>query len=129
MSPDARDRKLDDLDPRFKPLVFALLARIVEAGIAVMVVETRRTEAQHQADLASGHSWITHSLHQDGLAIDICPYETWQMHGDKKADWNAEDFAPLGPIGEALGLRWGGRWKDWGHFEYVAPAATPVTVM
>jgi peptidoglycan LD-endopeptidase CwlK len=123
-----RDRKLDDLAPGFRGLVFIFLARCVEAGIALFVVETLRTEEQHQADLASGHSWIKRSKHQDGLAIDVAPYETYIEHGDKKANWDASDpsWQQMGEIGEALGLVWGGRWKqkDSGHFELAAkPAA------
>lgn len=126
MSPSPRDRKLDDLDPRFRPLVFALLARLVEAGILVCIIETRRTEAQHQADLASGHSWVTRSLHQDGLAIDLCPYQVYAETGPDKLQWQANDpvWARIGAIGKALGLKWGGDWhqKDLGHLEYVTPA-------
>ncbi len=121
-----RDRKLDDLDPRFLPLALALLARLVEAGIPVLIVETRRTEAQHLEDVANGRSWIARSTHQDGLAIDVAPYDTYQLHGDDKLRWDATDpvWNRIGLIGEGLGLRWGGRWvqKDLGHFEYVAPA-------
>lgn len=118
-------RALDDLSPRFRPLAMALLARCVEQGIAVMIVDTLRTPAEHQANLARGVSWTTRSKHLDGDAIDICPYATWDAHGPDKLNWDGADpvWAKLGAIGEALGLRWGGRWKvkDWGHFEYVAP--------
>jgi len=128
-----RDRKLDDLDPRFLPIVFQLLARFVEAGIPVLIVETRRSEAQHQADLASGHSWIVHSLHQDGLAMDVCPYAVWQETGDDKLQWLGSDplWLRLGVIGEGLGLDWGGRWarRDLGHFQLtVRPAMAPPTI-
>ena len=53
------------------------------------------------------------------------PYSLWSLHGPVKLDWDATDpvWQKLGAIGEALGLRWGGRWKqaDMGHFEYVVP--------
>ena len=118
-------RRLDDLDPVFKPLAMALLARCAEAGIPVMIVETLRTESEHQANLAKGVSWTTHSLHIDGLAIDVCPYAQYTLHGGSKLQWDANDSAweKIGAIGEALGLRWGGRWqqRDCSHFEYVGP--------
>jgi len=42
-----------------------------------------------------------------------------------KLQWDASDpiWLRIGTIGEALGLRWGGRWtqKDMGHFEYITP--------
>ena len=120
-------RRLDDLSQRFRPLAVELLARCVEAGIHVLIVDTLRTPAEHAANLAKGVSWTKHSKHLDGDAIDICPYETWHLRGADKLAWNdGPTWDRLGAIGEALGLRWGGRWtvKDLGHFEYVAPKAT-----
>jgi peptidoglycan LD-endopeptidase CwlK len=123
---------LDSLDPMFKPLAFALLARLTEARIPVVIVNTRRTDSE-QADAIARHvSWVIHSKHQDGLAIDIAPFETYVAHGMNKILWDGSDpvWLRIGQIGEALGLRWGGRWtvKDWGHFEYVWPQSpgTPV---
>ena len=120
---------LDSLDPVFKPFAFALLARLTEARIPVVIVNTRRTDAEQSAAIAGGVSWVKRSKHQDGLAIDIAPYETWIAHGAKKLLWDADDpiWIRIGQIGEAINLRWGGRWKqrDMGHFEYVG-AVTPV---
>ncbi len=120
---------LDALDPVFKPLAFALLARSVEARIPVVIINTRRTDAEQEAAIASGVSWVKRSKHQDGLAIDIAPYAVWSEHGDKKIQWDADDplWMRLGQLGESLNLRWGGRWKqrDMGHFEY-AGAIAPV---
>lgn len=116
-------RALDDLSPRFRPLAMELLARTVEAGIPVLVVDTLRTPAEHAANLAKGVSWTVHSKHLDGDAIDIVPYSVYDLHGPDKLQWDAGDpiWQKLGAIGERLGLRWGGRWKqkDMGHFEYV----------
>lgn len=127
-----RNRSLDDLDPAFRPLAFELIARITAAKIAIMIVETRRSEAAHQEDLASGASNVKRSKHQDGLAIDLAPYARYggQSGLTNSINWNAgpspdnvlEPYATMGRIGEALGLRWGGRWHepfDAGHFELV----------
>jgi len=115
------DRSLDSLDPKFKPLAIHLLARCVEAGIAVMIVNTRRTAEEQRENLLKGVSWVQHSKHEDGLAIDIAPYEYWQRGGKKSISWDASDpvWGQIGAIGEHLGLTWGGRWKikDLGHFE------------
>lgn len=114
-------RRLDDLDPAFKPKAIELLARFTEAGIPVLVVDTLRTPAEHAANLAKGVSWVKHSKHLDGKAIDVVPYDTFLLHGSDKLQWDASDpvWQKIGVIGEALGLRWGGRWtkKDMGHFE------------
>lgn len=120
-------RRLDDLSDRFRPLAFQLLARTVEAGIPVIIVDTLRTPDEHKQNLFKGVSWTLRSKHLDGDAIDICPYAQWDAHGAKKLNWDAGDpvWQRLGAIGEAIGLRWGGRWTktpDLGHFEYVEPA-------
>jgi hypothetical protein len=127
-------RSLDALSPRFKPLAIELLARACEAGIPVLIVQTLRTPEEHAANLAQGVSWTTHSKHLDGDAIDICPYETFALHGPDKLQWNAGDpaFATLAAIGRRLGLRCGFDWKqkDAGHFEYQAsghPEVPPQT--
>jgi len=116
-------RRLDDLSPRFLPLAVELLARLTEAGIPVLIIDTLRTPEEHAANLAKGVSWTTHSKHLDGDAIDICPFAIYDAHGPDKLLWDANDpiWQRIGPIGEALGLRWGGRWakqRDMGHFEY-----------
>lgn len=126
-------RKLDDLDPRFQPIAFALLARFVEVGLPVLIVCTRRSDEEQAEAVRTHHSKVAHSLHQDGLAIDIVPYSQFDLHGPDKLQWDTDDAAwpILGAIGEKLGLRWGGRFKplsprgigwDPGHFEYVVPS-------
>jgi len=115
-------RALNDLDGRFRPIAVELIARCVEAGILLAILNTRRTAEEQAENLAKGVSWVTHSKHQDGLAIDLAPYEIFLEKGPDKLQWDASDplWAKMGAIGESLGLRWGGRWKqqDLGHFEY-----------
>lgn len=118
-------RRLDDLAPVFRPYAVELLARLVEAGICVMVIDTLRTPTEHAANLAKGVSWVKHSKHLSGLAIDLCPYDTYLISGPDKLKWDSTDpvWAQIGAIGKTLGLRWGGDWavRDCGHFEYVSP--------
>lgn len=114
-------RNLDSLAPEFKPLAIELIARLVEDGIAVLIVSTRRTPTEQAELIRRGLSWTQNSRHLTGHAIDLAPYEVWQLHGPDKLQWNADDpvWARMGEIGERLGLRWGGRWRqrDLGHFE------------
>lgn len=119
-------KKLDDLSPNFKLTVFELLARLTEAGIMVLIVDTLRTTAEQEENIRKGVSWTKHSKHLPDKtgksnAIDLCPYEMWSLHGPDKLQWNAEDpvWQKIGVMGESLGLTWGGRWKqkDMGHFE------------
>ena len=125
-------RLLNDLDPRFRPQAFELIARACEQGTPVIVLDTLRTAAEQATNVANGVSSTFNSKHlaqpPDGksLAIDICPYDVYQLHGPDKLKWDTTDPAwlKLGLIGESLGLRWGGRWHDPhdpGHFEYVKP--------
>ena len=121
-------RALNDLDYRLRNVAFEFLGRCSEAGIPVMIIDTLRTQQEQEANLAKGVSWTPNSLHlpqkPDGkaLAIDVCPYGVYQLHGPDKLAWDANEPAwqVLGKIGETLGLGWGGRWKqkDMGHFEY-----------
>jgi hypothetical protein len=121
-------RKLDDLHDDFKPLAIELLARLCEAGIPVLVVDTMRTPAEQAEYVKRGVSWTMRSKHLEGRAIDVAPYETYELHGPDKLNWNAKDpvWKRIGEVGEKVGLKWG-VWKanakgdleniDPGHFE------------
>jgi len=122
------DRSLDTLHPSFRPVVFEFLARLTEAGIPVLIVNTRRTTEEQLGLLLAKRSWVEKSKHQEGLAIDVAPYEVYLSVGPDKLAWDAEDplWQRIGKIGESLGLVWGGRWggqaggrakPDMGHFE------------
>jgi len=109
-------RNLDDHQLSFKWKVFEFLARLVEAKVIVTIICTKRTEAEHQANLAAGTSWTRHSKHIDGWAIDVAP-----THLLKEPNWAPDDplWLRMGVMGERCGLSWGGRWKkkDFCHFE------------
>lgn len=109
-------RRLNSLDPSFRPLAVELIARAVEAKIDPRIVCTRRTLEEHRDNVRHGKSWTAHSLHIDGLAIDLCPLS---LLG--KPDWEPSSilWLQLGAIAQSLGLEWGGDWKqkDFGHFQ------------
>ncbi len=137
------DRALDSLSTDFKPVAIELLARLVERGVHVMIVQTSRTLAEHEDNLANGTSAVSKSKHLprklrgriDGTAdddkadaMDLCPFEVWQLAGPDKLQWSEATpegkaaFAAIGEIAEALGLRSGGRWHtphDPGHVEWL----------
>jgi D-alanyl-D-alanine carboxypeptidase len=114
-------RSLSDLSEHFRPLAVELIARAVEAGIQVRIIDTLRTETEQQENLRRGVSWTAKSKHlpdESGKAnaIDLGPIECLSL----------KNWAPLHPawerlgeIGESVGLTWGGRWKvrDCSHFE------------
>jgi len=117
-------RRLDDLHPVFRPLAVEFLAQLTENGIHVLIVDTLRTEQEHQDNLRNGSSWTKRSLHLDGLAVDVAPFETYELHGKDKIQWDEKDpvWKLIGGVGKYLGLDWGGDWKtvppDMGHFEH-----------
>lgn len=133
-------RLLDDLTLRFRPVAIELVARCVEAGIPVMIVDTRRTRQEHEENLAKGVSWTPDSRHIHGEAIDLAPYDEYRLYGPDKLQWDGNDpaWGKIGAIGEKLGLKWG-VWKkssavvpawrrrgefinvDLGHFEMKPP--------
>lgn len=103
-----------------------------------MIVDTLRTEEEHRKNLANGTSKAALSKHlprrlrmacvendpdlEKSDAMDICPYETYALHGGDKLQWDTQDptWKVIGDIIEAEGLRWGGRWRsphDPGHME------------
>ena len=147
------DRSLNSLSSDFRPKVVELLAQLTERGIAVRIVQTARTLEEHHANLTSGASTTALSKHLPRRlrgfpatdpdldkvdAIDVCPYELYQLVGPDKLQWSDRAspqaqaaFAVIGEVGERLGLRWGGRWvrpHDPGHLELVLPAPPPPTM-
>ena len=145
------DRRLSSLSSEFRPIVVEVLAALTERGIPVMIIQTSRTEAEHQVNLVSEHSKVKRSKHLprflrgytklvSGLpdpdvdkadAIDLCPYEVYTLApGGDKLSWDTKSPAAkaawkaIGEEGESRGLRWGGRWAvpyDPGHLELLMP--------
>jgi hypothetical protein len=109
-------KRIEDLHPSFQRKALELIEECHLAGIRLTIIDTLRTEAEHQANLKKGVSWVKRSKHLDGLAIDVCPTVLLKEKGWAPA---SPLWQQLGEIGERLGLRWGGRWrvKDLGQFE------------
>jgi hypothetical protein len=122
-----------------------VLARLTERGVLVMIVQTSRTPAEQEENLKNGTTKVQYSKHLPRRlrgfplgeyadadkcdAIDLCPYDVYLIAGPDKLAW-AEYASPqiraawkaIGEIGEALDLRWGGRWSnphDPGHLELI----------
>lgn len=106
-----------------RPLADRFLAKLMEARIPVMIVTTTRTPQEQAEKVKQGLSWTMHSKHLTGDAIDVAPYDIYELHGPDKAEWDESDpiWTRIGQIGEACGLKWGvvmkGQRKDLGHFE------------
>ncbi len=118
---------LNELASYFEPLAMSLLSACSQAGVPCRVIDTGRTAEEQVRKLETKISWTSHSKHEPqppegkSEAIDICPLAILQEH---KLDWDPASplWLRIGVIGEALGLKWGGRWNlhpDPSHFEYV----------
>lgn len=147
------DRSLDSLSSDLYPAACEWIARLSARGVAVLIVQTSRTLLEHQANLASGASGTTRSLHlprslrlstlaghpqhpadaEKADALDLVPYAQYQLYGPDKLRWDAEDpvWSIVGAECERVGLRWGGRWRspfDPGHGELILPAKVLLVV-
>ena len=111
---------LKALHPVFRDKIERLIIACEAKGIRLAVVETYRTHAKQNEYKSMGKKFTRSgggsSKHQYGLAVDLVPIvrDTAQWHNDQL-------WKKIGTIGEQLGLRWGGRWRnpyDPGHFEW-----------
>ena len=111
---------INSLHPYFRDKVLTLIEKCRARGIELAIVETYRTHAKQHEYKNMGGDYTTakagQSRHQYGLAIDVVPIVK------SKPIWNsAQLWRKIGSVGEKLGLRWGGRWRnpyDPGHFEW-----------
>jgi hypothetical protein len=120
---------IDELASYVQSLCTQFLAEALAAGIDCLLVDTGRTEAQQQQNIANHVSCTENSKHlpqppeMKSEAFDVAPKAYLAMKG-----WNPSGpyWGQLGAIGERLGLFWGGRWTktpDVGHFQYVHPTS------
>ncbi len=115
---------LSFLKPKVRRLCEALIAKCAEAGFEVKMVRGSRSIEKQDEYYAQGRTTpgkiITNarggqSYHNYGVAFDIRPTVSDEL---KK-----EFYEKAGPMGEELGLEWGGRWTtiiDPPHFQYTA---------
>ncbi len=111
---------LESLHPYFRDKVLQLIHDCKAKGVELALVETYRTHAKHTEYKTMGRRFTRvkagQSKHQYGLAVDVVPVI------DGVPQWkNYKLWRKIGPIGERLGLRWGGRWRklyDPAHFEW-----------
>lgn len=74
-----------------------------------------RTAAQAAANRAKGTSYIKHSKHEDGLAVDLTPYVNGKPVEGKESDWpyfyqlSKWMFQAASELG--IKIEWGGNWE------------------
>lgn len=133
-------RAIEDLHMAIQQAASDFLARAnvalkqVDAGLEVKFISTYRSQAEQDKLYAQGRTkpgqvvtWVRTSAHNtdlpetptgDSEAFDIGVFDRGRyLTGANTRELDL--YRKLGPIGEALGLTWGGRWKtpDYPHYE------------
>lgn len=96
---------------RFAQMAGKLIDWIYANGYEAVLGECKRTQAQADANAASGIG-ISNSLHLLSCAIDISLFK------DGTYLTNTVDYTPVGEYWESIGGSWGGRFSnpDGDHF-------------
>lgn len=105
---DPTPSKVASLDRRFRQRVVPFVNWVRAAGVPLVVISGYRTVAQNRH--VGG---APRSRHLMGRAVDV------QVLGYTRDQIPAVWWASLGRVGEAFGLRWGGRFRapDPNHFD------------
>jgi peptidoglycan L-alanyl-D-glutamate endopeptidase CwlK len=118
-----RDEMIAELTSDMQPLCLTFLMNCQAAGIPMTLIDTLRTPAQQQINVANGVSWTLNSKHlpqpPEGKsdAWDAAPTE---LIGTKLWSPASPLWGRVGIIGTQLGLAWGGDWThhpDPSHWE------------
>ena len=117
-----------DLYPRAASFILAAKKLAAPLGLDVKCICGLRTWAEQEALYAKGRTSPGkkisnarggHSFHNFSLALDVGVFskDGKTYHGDHAL------YRELGPLGESLGLEWGGRWKfnDEPHYQFRPP--------
>lgn len=117
-------RKIEDLHPELQWRAEALIELCAEEGFEIRVISTFR-DAEFQNHLyAQGRTrpgdvvtWVVggYSNHNYRRAFDIGVFVNGKYMREHPG------YNKVGPLGESLGLAWGGRWRkpDRPHFEFM----------
>lgn len=106
---------LSEKQIKFAAMVGKLLSHAAEQGIPAKVGTWYRSPEVQAALLKRKATQLSHSKHQDGLAVDLCIIRGGQLPNDDPG------YDNLGAFWESIGGTWGGRWKtlhDRDHFEF-----------
>jgi len=88
------------------------VAKLIQAaetlGLVVTAGELYRTQHQQDLYVKTGASKVSHSIHQDRMAIDLNFFKSGVL------TYKMEDTKAMGDFWESLNPlnKWGGRWKD-----------------
>jgi len=104
---------LRTLDRRFAPSVVQFVNAVRSVGVPLVIISGRRSQAVQASLIRSGRTTATRSRHLSGRAVDV------QVQGFLVDQVPLQWWTWIGRVGEAYGLRWGGRFRtpDLNHFD------------
>ena len=116
--------------PHFRALLRALKAYAASKGLDVKIISANRTWAEQDVLFAKGRTTegpkVTNapgglSNHNYQIAVDIGLFENGKYLAE------SVHYDKMGPLGEKLGLEWGGRWKKFPDSpHYQVPIEMPI---
>lgn len=124
-----------EVQPRMEAFLKAAKSLAAPRGLDVRIISGTRSYLEQDALYAKGrtisgpkvtNARAGYSLHNFGLSIDV---GVFSADGKKYHDEHSL-YRELGPLGESLGLEWGGRWKtilDEPHYQFRPSWATGLT--
>ena len=113
--------RIAELHAVYQPYVIKLINTAYQRlGITWVITDGYRSpSAQDALPSANTNAKALQSYHQYGLAIDIVSVRNGEITYLSDDNQSKLDSKKIGPIGQELGLEWGGSWKkkDWPHFQ------------
>lgn len=113
--------RIAELHSVYQPYVINLInTTYKELKITWVITDGYRSPREQNAlPSANTNAKALQSYHQYGLAIDIVSVRNGEITYLSDSKQSIEDSKKIGPIGQKIGLVWGGVWrkKDWPHFE------------
>lgn len=114
-------KELAGVDPRLVVL-YGVMIRSRYLGqhkLFPVVTDGLRTKEEQLRFVQAGRSWVRNSKHMTGNALDVALFS-----GDR-AVWLPDHYiglyADVGSFCRALGLKWGGDWKQRDYVHYETP--------
>lgn len=121
---------IKELHPYVRELAEKLVAECKKQGINVKIIDTFRSKERQDYLYGQGRKNVPYArpgnIVTQARGKDMSSYHNWRLafdviHNKKGDEYNTAILNKIGPIGEKLGLEWGGRWTtmtDRPHFQY-----------
>jgi peptidoglycan L-alanyl-D-glutamate endopeptidase CwlK len=119
--PDNTERRIAELHPNGRDLATQLIITARSAGIPLVITTAYRPQSVQDGLYALGRTrpgkivtWTRSSLHTARLAFDV---DLYGYAPEQVPQWVWRD---LGRVWKQAGLKWGGDYQDFRHFELVS---------